>query len=336
MAKQVNFSHRERLERCNNGVTIDRVPVALWRHFPVDDQSPDGLAAAVADFQRTFDFDFIKVTPASSYCLKDWGSQDTWRGNPEGTREYGNAVIQRFDDWSRLQKLDPAKGKLGETLVSLKLITTEFSSTVPIIQTIFSPLAQAKNLVGKDRLYYHMRACPEALHIGLKTITETTLDFITEAKKVGIDGIFFAIQHAQYNLLSLAEFEAFGRFYDLQILKAASDLWFNVGHIHGENIMFDQVVDYPVSVLNWHDRQTPPNLAEAQHRFPGILCGGLRQWETLVLGDPASVTAEAQQAFQQTGGKKFILGTGCVVPITAPYGNIMAARKAVDHFDLPH
>ena len=30
-------------------------PVALWRHFPVDDQSPDRLAAAIMNYQTTFD-----------------------------------------------------------------------------------------------------------------------------------------------------------------------------------------------------------------------------------------------------------------------------------------
>jgi len=42
------------------------------------------------------------------------------------------------------------------------------------------------------------------------------------------------------------------------------------------------------------------------------------------------VEDEALDALQATGGKRFILGTGCVTPITAPYGNIMAARKIVD------
>jgi uroporphyrinogen decarboxylase len=48
------------------------------------------------------------------------------------------------------------------------------------------------------------------------------------------------------------------------------------------------------------------------------------------LGTPEQVIAEARDAIEQTGGQRFILGTGCVVPITAPYGNLLAARKVVD------
>ncbi len=324
------ITHRARLESCLCGEQPDRVPVALWRHFPVDDQQPQSLAAAVSNFQRSYDFDFIKVTPASSYATKDWGTTDKWTGNPEGTRDYQTPVITRFDDWSALKKLEPRKGALGKMLETLKTLAKEYSPEVPFIQTIFSPLAQAKNLVGKERLLLHLRTCPEALHIGLRTITETTIDFINEARKTGIDGIFFAVQHAQYSLLSEPEFATFGRYYDLQVLETVRDLWLNVGHIHGADIMFDQVCDYPVAVLNWHDRETSPTLAEAQHRFNGVVCGGLRQWDTLVLGDPKQVAREAKEAIEQTGGVRFILGTGCVLPTTAPHGNILAARQAVE------
>src|SRR5262245_5250133 len=93
----------DRLQATLRGEPVDRVAVALWRHFPVDDQSPDMLAAATVEWQTQYDFDLIKVTPASSFCLKDWGAQDRWTGNPEGTREYTQRVIQRPGDWNNLK-----------------------------------------------------------------------------------------------------------------------------------------------------------------------------------------------------------------------------------------
>ena len=77
---------RERLEATLKGEKVDRVAVALWRHFPVDDQRPEDLAAATLEFQRLYDFDLVKVTPASSFCLKDWGVEDEWRGSPDRKR----------------------------------------------------------------------------------------------------------------------------------------------------------------------------------------------------------------------------------------------------------
>ncbi len=329
------LTHRQRLEVCLAGEQPDRVPVAFWRHFPVDDQSPEGLASATADFQRRFDFDLIKVSPSSSYCLRDWGSQDRWTGESEGTRVYEKFVIHNPEDWASLPILNPRRGNLADMLTCLRILVSEFSPQVPVIQTIFSPLAQAKNLVNKDRLLTHMRCYPDALQVGLERITQSTIRFLDEATKIGIDGIFFAVQHAQSNLLNWNEFETFGKHYDLRVLEAANRLWLNVAHIHGEDIMFDQVARYPVSVLNWHDQQTPPSLATGRTRFKGVVCGGLNRWETMVLGTPQNVMDEARKAISATGGKRFILGTGCVLPTITPYGNIKAACQAVAGAELP-
>lgn len=324
------LTHRARLEACLSDGKLDRPPIALWRHFPVDDQSPGNLAAATLDFQRAFDFDLIKVTPSSSYCIRDWGARDEWRGSVEGTRDYTVRVIQQAEDWEKLTPLDPGKGSLGALLDCLDMITREVGDETPVIQTIFSPLAQAKNLAGQERLLVHLRRAPQAVEAGLRVITKSTQRFLEAARKKGIAGVFYAVQHAQFGLLSVEEYERFGRVFDLQVLEAARDLWLNVLHLHGTEVMFERFLDYPVAVINWHDRETPPDLGEAQMMFSGALCGGLRRWETMVLGDPAAVRAEASQAIRLTQGKRFILGTGCVLPIVTPRGNILAARQSVE------
>jgi uroporphyrinogen decarboxylase len=324
-------THRQRLETCLSGEIPDRIPVALWRHFPVDDQTPQGLARAVLAFQQNFDFDLVKVTPSSSYCLQDWGARDEWRGATEGTRDYTHRVIQHPDDWGRLAVLDPRSeshpaSHLSAELECLRLLRKALGAHTPILQTIFSPLAQAKNLVGGSDLLVHMRRFPDALHAGLQTILESTRRFIEASRQEGIDGIFYAVQHAQYGLLSEAEFQAFGKDYDLQALELSSDLWLNMLHLHGLDVMFDRVADYPLQIINWHDRETAPSLSIGQSRFPGVVCGGVNR-STLVLGSTEQVRSEALEAVQATAGQRFILGTGCVTPIIAPYGNIQALAQ---------
>ena len=308
---------------------MDTPPVALWRHFPVDDQSPDRLAAAIINYQTTFDYDLVKVTPASSFCLRDWGIQDYWMGDPEGTRVYSGPILHIAENWVDLPVLNPTKGFLGQQLQVLRTVTSHFSPHTPVLQTIFSPMAQAKNLAGKESLLAMMRSHPESLHAGLRTITRTTVQFIQACVEIGIDGIFYAIQHAQSSLLSETEFDVFCRPYDLEILSVAQSLWLNMVHIHGEEIYFSKVSQYPVQVLNWHDRQTFPEITEARKQFHGVLCGGLSRLESMVLGDPDVIKLEAKNAILDSGGSRFILGTGCVVPITAPYGNLIAARNSV-------
>ena len=324
------MTKRERLEATIRGEPTDRVPVALWRHFPVDDQDPANLAASTVAFQRQYDFDFIKVTPASSFCVRDWGAEDDWLGNEEGTREYSHRPIRSAEHWHAIARLEPDQGALGAQLRCLELIHEAVGDEVPFIQTIFNPLSQAKNLVGRQALLAHLRENPVQVRTGLEAITATTVRFIEAARQRGIAGIFLAVQHASYELLSEAEYAEFGVAYDRRLLEAADGLWLNVLHLHGNRVMFDLLADYPVQVVNWHDRETPPTLAGGQARFGGAVLGGLRQWDTMLRGTPQEVRDEAQEAMQQTGGRRFILGTGCVTPITAPWANLRAARAAVE------
>lgn len=323
------MSKRERLEATFRGQPVDRVAVALWRHWPVDDQRAEDLARSTVAFQREFDFDFIKVTPSSDFCLEDWGTESVWLGDSEGTRQYVRHPVHSPSDWEKLPVLDPGQGGLGRQVRCLELIGREVGDEVPFIQTIFSPLAQAKNLVG-ERLLVHMRRHPDAFHAGLETITQTTIRFIEAIKPTGVAGIFYAVQHASYQLLSEQEYQVFGRPYDLRVLEAAQDCWFNLLHLHGADVMFDLFRDYPVQAINWHDQETPPSLREALGRFPGAVLGGINRVETLVRGEPDEVIAEARAAISQTNGMRLIVGTGCVTPIIAPIANIRAARQAVE------
>jgi len=323
------MNKRQRLEAAVCAGEVDRPPVALWRHFPGDDQRAEDQALAHLAFQRQHDFDFIKVTPNSSYCVEDWGVQSEYVGNTEGTREYRRYVIHEPADWARLSRLDLRQGALGRQIRCLQLISQEVGAEVPFIQTIFNPLSVAKYLAGDEQMRIHLRRHPEALRAGLEIIAETSARLVREVMRSGAAGIFFAVQHAQFGLLSQNEYEEFGRPYDLQVLAATEGAWFNLLHLHGNEVMFDLLADYPVQAINWHDRETPPTLAQALERFPGAVCGGLRQWETLVRGTPDDVRTEAADAINQTRGRRFILGTGCVTPIVAPIANIRAARSVV-------
>jgi uroporphyrinogen decarboxylase len=326
----MSSSHRERLEITLSGGQPDRPPIALWHHFPVDDQNAITLAEATIAFQKQFDFDLVKVMPPSSFCLKDWGAMDEWRGHPEGTRTYTHRVIAHPEDWTNLPILNPHQGYLGQQLKCLDLLQTTFTDHTPVLQTIFNPLSQAKNLVGPSRFLEHIRLFPDAVHQGLRTIQETTLRFIEAAKGYGIAGIFYAIQHASYYEMSKNEYKTFGVSYDLPILETVKDLWANMAHIHGESIMFELIAKYPVQILNWHDRETSPSLEMGLAQFPGAVCGGISRIESLTLGTPKTIQEEVRQAIEKTGGKRLILGTGCVLPLTTPFGNIMTARKAVE------
>ncbi|HSG15578.1 MAG TPA: uroporphyrinogen decarboxylase family protein [Anaerolineae bacterium] len=328
------WTKRRRLEAIVNGDRPDRLPVALWRHWPGDDQDAAALAAAHLKWQKDYDWDLVKVSPASSYCLVDWGVEDRWEGAAEGTRVYGKRLIQEPEDWRKLKALDPKHGMLAAQLQALKLVGEGLGNGAaggtPFIATIFSPLAQAKNLAGGQRLFSHLRSHPDDVMHGLETICDSVVRYVEAAKSTGISGIFYAIQHARYALMSPVEYQMFGRPFDERILSAASDLWFNMIHIHGEeDIMFDLVSAFPVQCINWHDRDTGFSLAEGLEQFSGAVSGGVSRW-SLLQESPEQALAEAKEALNKTGRQRLMLGVGCVIMTNTPTRNIRALRALVD------
>lgn len=324
-----NWNKRKRLEAAIAGERVDRPPVALWRHWPGDDQDAVALAAAHLKWQADHDWDVVKVGPASSYSVVDWGVEDRWEGHIEGTRLTTRYPIAAPSDWEALRPLDPGRGMLARQVEALRLVGEGLRGDTPFLATVFSPLSMAKHLAGNEVVITHMRRHPDALRRGLETLTESILRFIDAARPAGIAGVYYAVQHAAYPLLSPAEFDAFGRPYDLRVLESATDLWCNIVHLHGSQVMFDRVADYPMAFLNWHDRDTGISLADGLAQTRAAASGGVSQW-TIHQEGPEGMLAEAADARAQTGDGRLMLGTGCVVMTTTPLRNIRAFREAVD------
>ncbi len=325
----MSWSKRKRLEAIIAGETADRLPVALWRHWPGDDQDAAALAAVHLKWQSDYDWDVLKVGPASSYSVVDWGVEDRWEGHIEGTRKTVHLPVHSPSDWEALRPLDPGRGMLAKQIEALRLVGDGLRGETPFLATVFSPLSMAKHLAGNDVALSHLRQNPEGFRRGLETMTESILRFIDAARATGIAGIYYAVQHAAYPLMSRDEFESFGRPYDLRVLESASDLWCNIVHLHGSRVMFDQVADYPMAFLNWHDRDTGISLAEGLAQTGAAASGGVSQW-TIHQEGPEGSMAEARDARAQTGGRRLMLGTGCVIMTTTPLRNIRAMREAVE------
>jgi uroporphyrinogen decarboxylase len=327
------MDHWARIEAAVAGRALDRVPAALWRHFPHDDQDPGKLAARTLAWQRAWDFDLVKFMPSGTYGVEDWGAKSLFDGAANGARVITEPGVKRAEDWRRLALLDVAKGVLGAQNRALALAAKELKGSVPILQTVFSPLTTARKL-GGEALLDHLRKSPGDVEAGLRVITDVTIDFSLAALKVGAHGVFFATQLATADLLSVSEYAKFGVRFDVEILeKIKSKTRLNMLHIHGENVMFDLLATYPVDMINWHDRLTAPALRAGLGKFGGAVVGGVEERGLLVSGSPAAVKAQVRDAIEQAHGKRLIVGPGCVAAIAAPEANIRAvveeARKPI-------
>ncbi len=325
------MNKRERLEKSIVGEATDRIPVALWRHWPGDDQRAADLARSTIEFQQTYDWDFVKITPAESYAVADYGLQDEWQGNLEGTRTPIRRAVTRSLDWTNLRPLDPTRGSLGRQIETLRLVTDGLrNDDTPIIQTIYSPLTQASMIGGRNLLVRHIRTNPDRIQTGLNAITETTLRFIDALKRFPISGIFYSQQEANYDILTEEEYRLFGLPYDRKILESLQDKWWlNILQLHGDAPMFRLGSQLPVQAINWRDQDAEPDLSQGKLQFNNAVCGGLSHTHNLHYGTPTSIREQIRNAMAQTNNRRLILSSGSTLMATTPLSNIRAVRDAV-------
>jgi uroporphyrinogen decarboxylase len=322
---------RTRVHAAIRGQPVDRPPFAFWRHFPKDDLDPMALAERHVEFQNQVENDLLKITPAAGFFAEMFGVRLEYRNDEEGTRDYLTTVVESPEEWRELRRPDPRSGVAARELRAVRLIRLGVPAEVPVLQTVFSPLTIAERLRGSERLLADLRERPDELRAGLQAIAETVAVFALESLRAGADGIFFATQSAGAGgPLTEEEFRAFGMSFDLEVLLALQPhAGVRMLHAHGAAPRFDLLARYPVSILNWHDRLTPPSLADGLLRFPGVVCGGIER-NAFLAGSAADVRARVRDARRQTEGRRFMLGAGCVIPVDTPIELLRAARAELE------
>jgi uroporphyrinogen decarboxylase len=325
------MTRRERLTAAINREPVDRVPYAVWRHFPAVDRSPAGLAQATLRFHDHYGSDFLKITPRGGYCVEAWGCVESDQVLPTGNRPCASCAVKSADDWKRIRKLDPAsaEGWVEQLETIVRLGFDRRIGDAPVLATVFSPLSIARKLSG-DRLVTDLRQRPDTVAAAVDAIGETVLRFNERALAEGIGGIFYSIQTASASVMDEETYTRFGEPWDRRVLEALrSKASLTVVHCHGDRLMFDRLARLPGQVWNWDDRASGPSLGAAAGRIVGAVCGGLNQWRTLREGTAEEATAEAEDAVAQVGGRGLIVAPGCVLMANSPDASIAAIVKAL-------
>jgi uroporphyrinogen decarboxylase len=315
------MTRTERVRAAVRGEEVDRVPVVFWHHF-----RPEGSGRRLADatlefFDEKFDLDICKIMPDLPYPF------------PRG-------AIRSAGDLRLIEPLDLDRSPfVRQRLRTIELLRDELGEETPIVMTLFSPLTEAINACGgREAFLRYLREEPALVHAALATLAQNLGDAMARFIEYEADGIFFALQGAtgEEQGLGEARYREFGRPYDLLALRGAADGWLNILHVHGDkDLLLDLVLDYPVDVLSWSDRLTGLSLREVRAKSSKCLMGGWHEFGALSNGPAEAIAAEARDALEQTGGRKFILANGCSVPDETPEQWLEAARDAVDALEHP-
>src|SRR5918996_4188302 len=95
------MTRRERILAAIKREPVDRVPYAVWRHFPTVDRSAAGLAQATLRFHERYGSDFLKITPRGGYAVEAWGCVESDEVLPTGNRACATCAVKQPGDWKR-------------------------------------------------------------------------------------------------------------------------------------------------------------------------------------------------------------------------------------------
>lgn len=307
----------------------DRPPAGWWGHTYREEWSSSKLAAVTVARQRAFGWDFVKLQPRACCFAQAFGCE--YRPSPEGSAppvQLKHAVGEH-EDWSRLPSVDSDATPLADQVEALRLVVEELGPSVPVIQTVFSPLTVAGYLLGEDKpaAAEELRRRPERVSGALEQIAEALAGFAARSVAAGAAGIFYAISgYASADLLSRDEYERLALPHDHRVLAGLpEDAWFDVLHLCGRRIHLDLAAELGLPVVSWSIHEPGnPSLTDGRARTGGAVMGGVDQVGALVRGSPDDVRAQATAAVAATGGAGLLLAPGCSVPPEAPEENLRA------------
>ncbi len=327
------MTSRERVYGALEGRPVDRPPIAFWGHFYHRESSAAALVEATLEFQREYAWDWIKLNPRKHYHVEPWGVSYRYSGVPNQKPVLDQWPVHTAEDWRSITERTLDAAAFTEQIEAVRMMRRALSPDVPLIETVFTPLAVLGELVDVPAtLRAHMDEAPDLVRAALEAVTRTYERYVPAVLEAGADGIFFAtVDWGSRDWLSAEEYAVWAKPYDLRILTRAARAPFNVLHVCKGNNLLLELADYPVQALSWASTDpTNPSLAVAQAHARAAMMGGISHEGALLEDDPSTALAELRRAHEHTGGRRWLAAPGCSIFPHTPPANLRALRDAVE------
>lgn len=316
MSNRNSMTPGERVRAAVKGEAVDRVPLCFWHHFKPEGSGERMAQMTLEFFVQKFNLDIVKIMPDLQY--------------PSPGELTGAEQVRA------MPRLDLTTPSFSEQLVCIRTLRSRLGNDYPLILTLFSPFTTITRFMGKKVAIEQARQYPDAFAQGMATVASNLRDLMAAAIEAGASGIFFSCMGATNQDFTPEEYTRLIRPYDLQALEGAQGGWLNIVHVHadpnqeGDDLYFEDFVDYPVSVLSWSDRLSGPSLAEASTMTDKCLMGGLWERGPLTHGGEMELENEIMAAIAEVKGRHLILANGCSVPDDVDEQWLGVARRLVD------
>lgn len=328
------------------GEAGQRFLTSAWQHPVGEEYEAERFAAATVEFNRTWDWDWVKINPRAVYYAEAWGSiydPDDYHGV---VPRLVTPAVASVADLAAIRPLDPRHNEVfAEHLASARLIRNELPDRA-LLQTVFSPLSVLLQLAGLP-LYPGVpvagstapftfadlvRSDPDGVRVALTAIAQTLADYVRallappEQGGARLDGIFYAVTGtASAGYFDRNGFAEHSRPHDLTVLAAAT-AGAAIVHTCGPHAHPEWFTDYPISALHWDQFQ--PGNPPLETSIAATAVGGVNNQLFAIGSDLTQVDAQLRTALAADLDRPFLLAPSCTIPTPADPASLQRLRDA--------
>lgn len=297
------LGHKERVDRALKGEQVDRPPFTLWHHF--NRPTAEEEARSLLEFHQRYDTDIVKAMNDFDYPRSTTGK------------------------WYEISPIDSPYPKQLETL---ELVRNGLNGDAYFIDTLFGPYFTAQLLLGAEPEYASRKLSendvltetsvglqafqkrnPKAWHDMMGAITESTINHINQAKKIGASGALVSLMNATAKFNSIEDYEQYSRPYDKRIIDALADSKLTMLHLHFlDEAFIPQFRDFKAPVINYSVKTSGIPMSTMRRNFTQVLAGGVDEIDYGSLTVP-EIRRQWTLA-RREAGPKYIITPGCALP----------------------
>jgi uroporphyrinogen decarboxylase len=330
------MNRRDRVLAALRGQAVDRPPLSFWGHVYHRESSAEELVAHTLERWRRFEWDWVKLNPRKHYHVEPWGVRYRYSGVPDDKPTLATYPIHLAADWDRIGEVPHDAGALGEQLAAVRATRAALPADVPLLQTVFTPLAILAEMTEPPaRLREALATDPQRIERALTAVTRTFERYAAAVMSAGADGIYLAtVDWGSGAFVTPEVVRRWSRPYDLAILEAAGPSPYHTLHVCKKNPLLAEFADYPVGAFSW-DATAPgnPTLAAGLALVKGAVMGGIGHETELQQGREVAL-ATFRRALDMTGGRRWMFAPGCSIPPQTPEATLAALREAVEQIPV--
>lgn len=340
------MNKKERFAAVMKGVVPDRPPMTTYRHFPQIEGNWEKLADTMIAWQKKYDWDLIKLHPAAVYMQEVWGDRfdfDHYQQEVFPTK-LGN--IHKEVNLGIFESASMDNPYIQEQVKMVGAVAKEFKGSVPIFQTLFTPLQVISGVFDCQFIRRHFPAAREEnkiftmiaeqgkeLQEALENITQTYIAYWKAIHEAGADGLFYAgVSWAREGLMQMDEWKTYVKKYDVEFLKEVKkDGGLVMYHTCGIKSNPQRFTDFPIDILHWDQgAENNPSLKEGK-KFLGkiVPMGGI---DEMTFGNHAEkqIAEETKACLKANADIPYILAPYCSISVHSSENEIRAFRDSVD------